>query len=489
MSDDQSDSGGPANKSDESKPNQSDESKPNDSQNLLNSPLSTSPKVPTNASQNSPEDQSSQSKPIPLKDMIDDLEKQKRQCEYVIRVSSQAKECAYRECKREIDMRRDMIRQINESGSEDAETRREIHTLQKEINGMRARTRMEIIEIEREIGQKMIEMGDIDCTIQNNWGKENARTVTKWITESNKQNFVYERVREILQERFKKLTLTLMIISGMRSLLDVSNFGISEADYPYVALGFKIGMTILGFITLVITCYIKVEKFEDIIQSYTSYIERLENFLASLISITDIKRELRPDGDTFVYQNRETYAAIYRDSPYITQENLTTGNKDYKDYVLNVDPEKQLHCSRKRANYANFALSHQESDEKNLDRSGRRPMIEGVQETLHKINRDLMDAFDDSGSDISDLSRFDENSMEMPTRNKSISASEPASKSASDHAQPNELNPTEADIASDDANENSDSDSDTQNAAIKISTHKRHKRHRRHKKRETRDSA
>lgn len=375
---------------------------------------------PVNVTEN---DENIDTKPVPLKDMIDLLEKQKRRHNYQIKLLEQSKTHIKKKADRDTRVRTETIDRARGSQfrMDPTEARKKIASLRAEIEIIQAAAEQEVMDVERQIEEKRIEIEEINNTIQNNWGQGNKKTVTKWIKESNKQNFMYERVREIIQARFKKLTLALMILSGIRSLLDVSNFAISESDYPEVALGFKIGLTILGFVAFVITSYIKVEKFGDTIQEYTSYIERLENFLSSLVSVTDVKPELRPDGDEFVYGNRETYAAIYRDSPYITHDNFDKASQDYKDYVENADPEKQTHCSRKRANYAAFANHESDDDTSSLwsglpgnpiDLCEKGHVAEAkVQGTIRNINREIrtavhsaeMEAFDDLSGEIGDV--------------------------------------------------------------------------------------
>jgi hypothetical protein len=341
---------------------------------------------------------------------LDELRKRKRENEYFIRVSQQTIKYRTRELQREIKKRYNKIRRIRQDagknmdefddllvpihyervgatavpiieptqpmsmrfrragedfgpnpndGVEESETEyvtiSEVEEIRSNIDAIKERISREIEEIRFEIEEKKIENGEIDRLMRNNWDPQNMATVTKWIKEGDKQSFIYDRVRDTLQYRVKVLTVIIMIVSGIQSLLSVSKFGLSENDYPTLTLVFNIATAVLSTIVFIITSYIKNSRFEDVIQSITSYVEKIENFLSGLVSIADVKPELRPDGDSFVTENRETYAQIYREAPNISKGQWDDGIKDYKEYVLNADPEKEIHCSRKRTNYAYFA--------------------------------------------------------------------------------------------------------------------------------------
>jgi hypothetical protein len=340
---------------------------------------------------------------VTILERLDDLRKRKRENEYFIRVSEQAIRYRMQEMKREIKHRYNQIRRIRFANNQEVEafeefmpqmmmpnamsagaptvdtlvaspdipmtsndpyesdiSGSEIENIRAGIDEIKERKSREIEEIRFDIEEKRIENLEIEDLMRNKWGPANTRTVGKWIKESNMQNFIYERIREKMQRKFKRLTLLIMVLSGIQSLLNVSNFGLSEEDYPTIVLVLKIIVTVISTFTFIVTTYIKDSKIEEIIQSYTSYIERLENFLSNLVTIADVKPELRPDGDVFVSENRETYAGIYRDSPYISKGYWNTGMSDYKSYVLDADPEKELYCSRKRSNYAFFARQESE---------------------------------------------------------------------------------------------------------------------------------
>jgi len=233
----------------------------------------------------------------------------------------------------------------------------EADALQIDIDNLKEVAFNDLETLEFEIQEKKIQNIELTKLMRNSWSDENDQTIMKWIQESNRQNFVYERVLGILQTKFNRLTLAATILTGIQSLLTVSNIGLNETDYKTLNLVFKIIVAVFSIVSFILLAYVKQFDIGLAIQTYTSYTERLDSFLSNLVSTIDVRPELRPDANKFITDNRIEYAAIYKDSPPIDNSYLQRGLNDYKTYVL-ANSEKQLYCSRKRANYASFVQDH-----------------------------------------------------------------------------------------------------------------------------------
>jgi hypothetical protein len=185
-----------------------------------------------------------------------------------------------------------------------------------------------------------------DAKIQDtHWDEYNTKTLERWIRECNKQEYIYDSVLEKIKERSKLIKLILMIITTISMLLSTSGLGLNENTNIYLNWTYKILLTVLSSITYILTSYQKLENYDDIIEQYTRYTDKIGNFLASIVSISEIKKTLRPDGDKYIIDNRKIYSDIYRESPYIKHSHWKKGIASYNNYVLNVDND---YCSRKR---------------------------------------------------------------------------------------------------------------------------------------------
>jgi hypothetical protein len=212
--------------------------------------------------------------------------------------------------------------------------------------------------------------------------------------ETNMKNFIYERVNEAMQKKFRRLTLFLTILTGLLSLLSVSDLGIDQTEYKTLLLVIRIVVAVISFVSFVVTSYIKHAKIEDKIQSYTSYIGKLVNFTSNLSTIIDVKPELRPDADKFITDNRTTYSTIHRDSPYIDNKYYDKSKMAYDKYVLDADIEKN-ETSINNAN--NVKVVYYDNNDNNNDNLNNIPNY-----LSNDISNDLAnDLANDISNDIS----------------------------------------------------------------------------------------
>jgi hypothetical protein len=188
-----------------------------------------------------------------------------------------------------------------------------------------------------------------------NWDDENINTVNMWLKEGNKQEFIYESVLEKIVHKSKRIKIILLIITAIQSLVTISNLGLDETKDYALILSIKILMTILATISYILTQIMSIEKFEDIIKEYTLYTDNIGNFLSVIFATADLKPELRQNGDDFILNNRETYADIYKNSPYMKQSYWLQGIEEYNKYIETIDVDAHNHRSRKRKIFDDYA--------------------------------------------------------------------------------------------------------------------------------------
>jgi hypothetical protein len=166
----------------------------------------------------------------------------------------------------------------------------------------------------------------------NDWGKKNNNTLKKWIFDCYKQQFVFEYVIDDVLSKSKGIRLGILILSAIQALLSFSNLGINEYDYPTILLAFKIIVSILSTMIYILTQYMTIEKFENTIKEYTKYTDFIDVLLSKLIATSNLKPELRENGNEFILKYNDTYAEIYKDPPYIKQSYWLAGVKLYNIY-------------------------------------------------------------------------------------------------------------------------------------------------------------
>ncbi|VBB18965.1 hypothetical protein YASMINEVIRUS_1497 [Yasminevirus sp. GU-2018] len=214
--------------------------------------------------------------------------------------------------------------------------------------------------LKKELAKKQKELEVEETTGRGkNWDSGNITTLNTWIKECNKQQFIYEAVLEKIMDKSKTIKVIMLVLCAVQSLITVSNLGISENANPYLIWTIKILLSVISALTYILTQVMTLEKFEDVIKRYTLYTDSLDNFLSTMVSTADVKVELRPDGDKFILENKDTYAKIYRESPYIKQSYWKEGIADYNEYLESTEMGNNYHA-RKRRVYDKFAVMNSE---------------------------------------------------------------------------------------------------------------------------------
>lgn len=166
-----------------------------------------------------------------------------------------------------------------------------------------------------------------------NWDISNNITVNKWITECEKQNYLYDRVLDNIRSEYNKISLLIFIIVAITSAFEYIQIGLSQTTYPQIYFAIKIILIILTTLTTIFTGYVQISNFSERMEVLKGYTGRLANFLSNLISEMSMKPELRKDGNDFILQNTEIYNGLYRDSPFIKENDYKKGIELYNKFI------------------------------------------------------------------------------------------------------------------------------------------------------------
>jgi hypothetical protein len=189
-----------------------------------------------------------------------------------------------------------------------------------------------------------------------NWDQANITTLNNWIIECNKQQFIYEDALETILLKSKYIKIFMLILCTIQSAISISNLGIDDNQDIYLVWTFKIILIITSALTYILTQVMALEKYDDNIKSYTSYIESLNILLSDLTTTSDIKFELRPDGDKFILDYKDIFTNIYRKSPYIGQTEWKAAINEYSSYLKNLDSGMDDYRGRKRHTYTRYVV-------------------------------------------------------------------------------------------------------------------------------------
>lgn len=159
----------------------------------------------------------------------------------------------------------------------------------------------------------------------------------------------------------------MIILCSIMSITSVSNIGLSASQYPAAVNWLQVFLTGASLASYGLTQYVAFQNYDNVIKSYTSYIQSIENFLSQLNTMIDVKSQLRPDGDTFILNNETVYANIFRNSPYLSQSEWEKAIAQYNIYLSDLNLGKNNYYEKNRHIYSKYIIdtSNQNAPEQN----------------------------------------------------------------------------------------------------------------------------
>lgn len=190
-----------------------------------------------------------------------------------------------------------------------------------------------------------------------NWDSHNIDTLSNWIVECNKQQFIYDYVLDKTLTTSHNVKIFMLLMSAIQIIISVVNLGVANSQNLYVIWSFKIILATVSTLIYAATQYTVIQKYDEIIKSYTSYTENLGKFLNELTMVSDIKLELRPNGDKFILDNEALFTSICQKCPFMAQSNWKQAMSNYTSYINNLGSGADDYNGRNRRVYDKYVLN------------------------------------------------------------------------------------------------------------------------------------
>jgi hypothetical protein len=202
-----------------------------------------------------------------------------------------------------------------------------------------------------------MEFKDISVSTINNWDSVNDETLHLWIQDCDKKRFTYDYSLDKLIEKSKCMKITLLIFSAIQTLLTVSILGLTGLSET-TTLCINVINSILAAIIYSLNQYSGIAKFDDTIKIYTIYIENVSDFLSNIVSVADMKSELRPNGNTYILEKSNVYSTLYKNAPNLDHKQMLEAIKEYEKYSKNNDLEKGNYLLQKSFNFKKYIIKN-----------------------------------------------------------------------------------------------------------------------------------
>jgi hypothetical protein len=202
-------------------------------------------------------------------------------------------------------------------------------------------TQHPIISIDSETGKK----------VYNYWTAKNLKTVRSWLSAIKKSSFTYEIIRETYSTKLNTVLLMILLISSTTTLLGTFSttvVSINPPDNPILVLvGYwvMVSINVINFIGALLAGAVKIFKWDEIVDSSTTFIQKLDDFYATISSELVLPDKLRRNANDFIIKQNDQFVKIMHNSPRISSSNNKLANKKYKKFI--EDSSTNFNCSQK----------------------------------------------------------------------------------------------------------------------------------------------
>jgi len=192
-------------------------------------------------------------------------------------------------------------------------------------------------------------MGTLASTsrkVENNWTSRNTDTVRNWKNTMSKSGFIYDYVRDKYKRLLDDVLLAALIMSTISTIISgVSTALLAIGSYQWVTFGINIALLVLTGAVSVLTGAVRIFKWDEVVATISTYIEKLDFFYALTASELLLPDKLREDAVDFIKKNDDTFMELMKATPNIDSEEYKKAAVEYKQFV--ADEMNNFKCSQK----------------------------------------------------------------------------------------------------------------------------------------------
>lgn len=155
-------------------------------------------------------------------------------------------------------------------------------------------------------------------------------TLLEWRKKSSKMAFIYDYIGDRYRKSLNQASITAFVITSLLSLLALSNLGLSDTDYPTLALVLKAVNAIFGVSAAISTGLPRILGWSATAEACQKYLDTVENLLASIISEQALPVKFRTDPEQYILEHKEKYHAILDSAPRVPHDDYTVALDAYE---------------------------------------------------------------------------------------------------------------------------------------------------------------
>lgn len=153
-----------------------------------------------------------------------------------------------------------------------------------------------------------------------NWDPENVRTILQWVHIAAINLDVMTEASVHYKRFIRRNTILSLIFSTLASTASLSQFNLSQEDYPNIDLSLKILFTIFATAIAISTGYLKIYQIQEKLEKAIKLQQEWTAFGSTLSSELQLPLELRKDALYLIVKHKDTYTELFKQQIDVSQK-------------------------------------------------------------------------------------------------------------------------------------------------------------------------
>lgn len=143
------------------------------------------------------------------------------------------------------------------------------------------------------------------------WNINNLKTIVNWLNLSSLYIVLLNHTIEHYNNTISMVTIWSLIISTLSSTVSLSQFSVSDQEYPTTSLLLKIGFTVTSIITTLLTGYVKIARTKENLDEAIEYQGKWMIFATELSSQLQLPINIRNNATKIIINSKDQFKHLF----------------------------------------------------------------------------------------------------------------------------------------------------------------------------------
>ena len=196
------------------------------------------------------------------------------------------------------------------------------------------------------------------------WDLNNFTTIVNWLNLTSLYIVLLNYTIEYYSKLINTVTILCLVISTLSSTISLSQFSVTENNYPTTSIIIKIIFTLTSIITTILTGYLKISRTKEHLDESIRYHSKLMLFATELSSQLQLPIDIRTNAIKIIFNLKDNFKELFNNKCSIPDKVRKDVSK-----LLENDAIRERHfknfINKKHTNYKSyyeFDLSEQSNN-------------------------------------------------------------------------------------------------------------------------------